>query len=130
MEATLSEARKYKLYMSLAHQYIDQIKDGDVKKAVTANINVRFVGSVGGNTVSYLHRNGEKELKQENVDRLKTGKFLLRIKQRGAEYGYLKVPSIVVNKRVRKISRYFFKRFLLQQYDLHYSSETNRPEKI
>jgi type IV secretory pathway TraG/TraD family ATPase VirD4 len=52
-ESILSEARKYRLNLTVAHQYLDQISP-DVKRAVLGNVGTLAVFSVGASDAEHL----------------------------------------------------------------------------
>jgi GTPase SAR1 family protein len=49
-----SEARKYRLSLNVAHQYIDQLKEGGVKEAVFGNVGSIVAFRVGPDDANYL----------------------------------------------------------------------------
>lgn len=52
-KSILSESRKYRLNLTIAHQYIDQLSD-DIKSSVFGNVGSLVVFSVGGSDAAYL----------------------------------------------------------------------------
>ena len=118
IENILSECRKYKLYLTMAHQYMSQITDTKLKQGILANTNIKIIGKIGGNAVPFLKNNGENKINQENVDKLRTGKFLIRIASKGPEYNFVKVPSVLVNPKWVNIEAK--NQFLFDQYNRYY----------
>ncbi len=55
-EMILSEARKYRLNLTLAHQYLDQIKDESIEKAVFGNVGTICAMRVGREDAERLAR--------------------------------------------------------------------------
>lgn len=62
IESILSEARKYKLGLTIAHQYIDQLKQEglggnlDLSKTIFGNIGNLFIYKVGAPDAEFLER--------------------------------------------------------------------------
>lgn len=134
IENILSECRKYKLYLTMAHQYMSQITDTALKQGILANTNIKMIGKIGGNAVPFLKNNGEHQIEQEHVDQLRTGKFLIRVASRGAGYNFVKVPSVLVHPKWIPIEQK--KQFLFEQYKRYYEPSkmpaqktTSKPEK-
>ena len=122
IEEMLSECRKYRLYLTMAHQFLDQIRDTIVKKSIMVNTGMKLIGLTSGNTVSYMNNNGEDRLKQENVDKGGKGKFQVRVKADGPSYHYLQIPGTIVKDRVKPIAISKKKAFLAQQYEQYYAN--------
>jgi len=118
IENILSECRKYRLYITMAHQYMSQIKDTGLKQGILANSNIKLIGKIGGNAVPFLKNNGENRLEQEDVNQLRTGRFLMRVMSKGADYSFLKVPSVLVNPKWVDLADK--KAFLKEQYKKYY----------
>lgn len=81
IESVLSEARKYKLGMILAHQYIDQLKkDGlggglDLSKAIFGNIGNMLTYKVGATDAEFLEKEYAPDFSQQdlvNLDNFKS----------------------------------------------------------
>jgi len=51
---TLAEARKYKLYLTLSHQFLAQIHDDELKHAVISNAGNLLVFRVSGHDARFL----------------------------------------------------------------------------
>lgn len=72
-ESILSEARKYKLGLVVAHQYTDQLKQEglwgnlDLSKTIFGNIGTMFVFKVGANDAEFLAKEFEPEFNQTDL---------------------------------------------------------------
>jgi hypothetical protein len=72
-ESILSEARKYRLGLVVAHQYIDQLKSEglggnmDLSKAIFGNVGSMFVYKVGANDAEFLAKEFEPEFSQSDL---------------------------------------------------------------
>ena len=79
-ESILSEARKYRLWLCVAHQYIDQLKTEwlwwamDLSKTIFGNIGTMFVFKVGAPDAEFLAKEFEPEFAQ--TDLTSTEKFM------------------------------------------------------
>ena len=79
-ESILSEARKYKLWLCVAHQYIDQLKTEwlwwamDLSKTIFGNIGTMFVFKVWAPDAEFLAKEFEPEFAQ--TDLTSTEKFM------------------------------------------------------
>ena len=79
-ESILSEARKYKLWLCVAHQYIDQLKTEwlwwamDLSKTIFGNIGTMFVFKVWAPDAEFLSKEFEPEFAQ--TDLTSTEKFM------------------------------------------------------
>ncbi|MBL7045589.1 MAG: TraM recognition domain-containing protein [Parcubacteria group bacterium] len=62
----LSEARKYKLSLNIAHQFIAQLDD-DIRDAVFGNVGSKCVFRVGANDAEYLERQFEPEFEVSDL---------------------------------------------------------------
>ena len=80
IESVLSEARKYKLGMIMAHQYIDQLKQGnlggesDLSKAIFGNVGNMLSYRVGPNDAEFLEKQFAPVFSQQdlmNLDQFK-----------------------------------------------------------
>lgn len=80
IESVLSEARKYKLGMIMAHQYIDQLKqhglggDSDLSKAIFGNVGNMLSYRVGPNDAEFLEKQFSPTFSQQdlmNLDQFK-----------------------------------------------------------
>lgn len=72
-ESILSEARKYRLGLTVAHQYIDQLKSEglggnlDLSKTIFGNIGSMFVYKVGAPDAEFLTKEFEPEFSQTDL---------------------------------------------------------------
>lgn len=79
-ESILSEARKYKLWLCVAHQYVDQLKTEwlwwamDLSKTIFGNIGTMFVFKVWAPDAEFLAKEFEPEFSQ--TDLTSTEKFM------------------------------------------------------
>jgi len=70
IESILSEARKYKLWLTIAHQYIDQLKQEwlggnlDLSKTIFGNIWNLFIFKVGAPDAEFLEKEMSPEFSQ------------------------------------------------------------------
>jgi CxxC-x17-CxxC domain-containing protein len=63
----LSEARKYKLALILAHQYIEQLGEGGVKEAIFGNVGTHVVFRVGAYDAEVLEKEFAPEFTAEEI---------------------------------------------------------------
>ncbi|HNG96957.1 MAG TPA: TraM recognition domain-containing protein, partial [Candidatus Absconditabacterales bacterium] len=79
-ESVLSEARKYKIGLAVAHQYIDQLKQGglggqiDLSKAIFGNVGTMMAYKVGAPDAEFLEKEFAPEFNQldlVNMDKFK-----------------------------------------------------------
>ena len=79
-ESILSEARKYRLWLVVAHQYTDQLKQEwlwwnlDLSKTIFGNVGNMFVYKVGAPDAEFLSKEFEPEFNQ--TDLTSTEKFM------------------------------------------------------
>lgn len=72
-ESILSEARKYKLWLVVAHQYIEQLKSNglwwslDLSKTIFGNVGSMFVYKVGAPDAEFLAKEFEPEFTQSDL---------------------------------------------------------------
>ncbi len=64
--AILSEARKYRLCLTMAHQYIDQLTD-DIKDAVFGNVGTLILGRVGPEDSEFLEKQVEPTILSNDI---------------------------------------------------------------
>ncbi len=73
IESILSEARKYKLWLTIAHQYIDQLKKEwlggnlDLSKTIFGNVWSMFIFKVGAPDAEFLQKEMEPEFSQNDL---------------------------------------------------------------
>jgi hypothetical protein len=76
IEHILIESRKYKLFLTLAHQSISQIKDSSLRDIILDNTNVKIVGKNSNKTLDAINRTLNKKL--EDVEKLIAGEFFVQ----------------------------------------------------
>lgn len=74
----LSEARKYKLDLIVAHQFISQLPD-KIKDAIFGNVGTSFVFRVGMDDAKYLETQFTPVFKQQDLTSNPTGSYYLRL---------------------------------------------------
>jgi hypothetical protein len=74
----LSEARKYKLDLIVAHQFISQLPD-KIKEAVFGNVGTTCAFRVGADDAKYLETQFEPVFKQQDLMNNPTGSYYLRL---------------------------------------------------
>lgn len=77
IEEILTESRKYKLYLTLAHQSISQIRNTALRDIILSNTNIKLIGKNSNKTLEAL--NGTLNTKLEDVEKLATGEFYLSV---------------------------------------------------
>ena len=77
IEEILTESRKYKLYLTLAHQSISQIRNAALRDIILSNTNIKLIGKNHNKTLEAL--NGTLNTKLEDVEKLATGEFYLSV---------------------------------------------------
>ncbi len=78
----LSESRKYRLNLTVAHQYIDQLS-GDIKSSVFGNVGSLIVFSVGGNDATYLAKEFAPIFTSEDMINLEAREMYLKLSING-----------------------------------------------
>jgi len=76
IEEILTESRKYKLFLTLAHQSVSQIKDLNLRDIILDNTNVKIVGKNSNKTLDMMNKTLNTKL--EDVAKLKAGEFNLQ----------------------------------------------------
>jgi len=74
----LSEARKYKLALCMAHQYIEQIPE-DIKDAVFGNVGTKVVYRIGVSDGEFLEKEFEPTFKANDMTKLATGNCYVKL---------------------------------------------------
>ena len=69
----LTESRKYKLFITFAHQAITQIRDVNLRDIITTMTNVKIIGKNSNKTLEAINKTLNKKL--EDVEKLETGEF-------------------------------------------------------
>ena len=76
IEEILTESRKYKLFLTFAHQSISQIKDSNLRDIILDNTNVKIVGKNSNKTLEMMNKTLNTKL--EDVQKLTAGEFNLQ----------------------------------------------------
>lgn len=71
----LTESRKYKLFVTFAHQAITQIKDANLRDIMTTMTNVKIVGKNSNKTLEAINKTLNTKL--EDVEKLEAGEFYI-----------------------------------------------------
>ncbi len=71
----LTESRKYKLFITFAHQAITQIKDTNLRDIMTTMTNVKIIGKNSNKTLEAMNKTLNTKL--EDVETLEAGEFYL-----------------------------------------------------
>ena len=79
----LSEARKYKLNLTLAHQYIGQLPE-NIKGAVFGNVGTLFVARCGSEDATFLEPQFESYVKATDLINQGTGHYYVKMLNGGA----------------------------------------------
>jgi len=75
----LSEARKYRLALTVAHQYIEQITDEKVRGAIFGNVGTMVVYRVGAADAEFLEKEFTPRLTQEDLVNLPKFHFYIKL---------------------------------------------------
>lgn len=84
-ESVLSEARKYKLWLTLVHQYIEQLKSAglggsiDLTKAVFGNVGNMFIYKVWAPDAEFLEKEFSPEFSQNDLVNIDNGKGIFKM---------------------------------------------------
>jgi hypothetical protein len=76
IEEILAESRKYKLFLTLAHQSVSQIKNSNLRDIILDNTNVKIVGKNSNKTLDMMNKTLNTKL--EDVSKLAAGEFNLQ----------------------------------------------------
>ena len=76
IEEILAESRKYKLFLTLAHQSVSQIKDSNLRDIILDNTNIKIIGKNSNKTLEMMNKTLNTKL--ENVEKLETGEFYIQ----------------------------------------------------
>ncbi|MGJ0317057.1 type IV secretion system DNA-binding domain-containing protein [Aliarcobacter cryaerophilus] len=71
----LTESRKYKLFVTFAHQAITQIRDANLRDIMTTMTNVKIVGKNSNKTLEAINKTLNTKL--EDVEKLEAGEFYI-----------------------------------------------------
>jgi type IV secretory pathway TraG/TraD family ATPase VirD4 len=83
---TLAEARKYKLYLTLSHQFLAQIHDDELKHAVISNAGNLLVFRVSGHDARFLEdtlSTDKARIHKDMFVNLKRGELIARLVEDG-----------------------------------------------
>ena len=78
----LSEARKYKLNLTVAHQFIDQLSD-EIKTAIFGNVGTTCAFRVGLDDAEYLETQFEPTFTKQDLSNLPVGNAYMRLLVKG-----------------------------------------------
>ncbi len=76
IEEILTESRKYKLFLTLAHQSVSQIPSPNLRDIILSNTNVKIIGNNSNKTLEAMNKTLNEKLK--NVENLDTGEFYIK----------------------------------------------------
>lgn len=77
-ETILSEARKYKLNLTVAHQFIEQLPE-DIKNAIFGNVGSMCTFRVGADDAEFLEQYYEPTFTQRDISQLSVGNAYTRL---------------------------------------------------
>ncbi len=99
IETILAEARKYKVYLTLANQYYGQKMGTETKNAITNNTAVKIAGMNGDKNIITHHKETGADV--DELKKLKVGEF--HIKEGTTPSVKIKAPSnLIGNKNAMK----------------------------
>lgn len=84
-ESVLSEARKYKLWLVIAHQYIEQLKSAwlgwniDLSKPIFGNVGNQLYYKVGPEDAEFLEKNVSPEFNKQDMVSIDARKWVLTL---------------------------------------------------
>lgn len=76
IEEILTESRKYKLFLTLAHQSVSQISNHKFRDIILSNTNVKIIGKNSNKTLEAMNKTLNEKL--EDVENLNTGEFYIK----------------------------------------------------
>ena len=76
IEEILTESRKYKLFLTLAHQSISQISSSKLRDIILSNTNVKIIGKNSNKTLEVMNKTLNEKL--EEVENLDMGEFYIK----------------------------------------------------
>ena len=76
IEEILTESRKYKLFLTVAHQSISQIKEVNLRDIILDNTNVKIIGKNSNKTLDAMNKTLNEKL--EDVENLQAGEFYIK----------------------------------------------------
>lgn len=95
IEKMLTQARKYRIYLTLSQQMVGQDMPAEMEKMVLGNTGVKITGSNGAASLAIMSRETGTDAKE--LHRLKTGHF--SIWTRGRPPVFVRVPRSRIGKR-------------------------------
>ncbi len=93
----LSEARKYRLNLILAHQYIPQLKE-EIRNAVIGNVGTIAVFRVGANDAEFLEKQFEPEFSRFDLVNLDNFTLIIKMMIENKISSPFKVQSVMPQK--------------------------------
>lgn len=132
IDTVMAEARKYRLYMSLANQVISQNMERGTKRAVLGNTALKFAGDNEPDSIEVMAKQ-MGNLKQDRFNGLPKYSFFYYDKlNKASGVNTLRVPDFLVNQN----SRFFMKKedlkdvFKYLVYDSGYYRKVEKAEII
>jgi hypothetical protein len=103
LSATLAETRKYKLFLTLSHQFLAQIPDDELRHAVISNAGNLLVFRVSGHDARFLEdtlSTDTARIHKDSFVNLRRGELIARLVEDGTPH----VPLIgTVNPAVQNL---------------------------
>lgn len=113
IETTLTENRKYKLYLTLAQQILGQKMDKELERIILSSTNIKLTGINALDTLQKIAKETNTPL--ENLQKLKVGEFFIKVAQR--ESFKFKVSSHLVGKNQMSLEEWSrLKEFQIKRY--------------
>lgn len=132
IETTLTENRKYKLYLTLAQQILGQKMDKELEKIILSNTNIKITGINALDTLQKISKETNTPL--ENLQEIETGEFFIKVAQR--ESFKFKVNSHLVGNRNQmsleewnKLKEYQVKRYYRPLYKTRERNQEQQQEE-
>ena len=120
IENILSGARKFGLYMTVAHQSVVQL-DKKLKEIIFSNTGLKFIGLNSHSELTQLAK--EIEVNLDGIKGLTSGEFYF--KQRGSVAGFLNKSSTIVDKN-NELSQEDWQERLRKQASKYYREEVKK----
>jgi DNA helicase HerA-like ATPase len=76
IEEILTESRKYKLFLTLAHQLVSQISSPKLRDIILSNTNVKIIGNNSNKTLEAMNKTLNEKL--VDVENLEIGEFYIK----------------------------------------------------
>jgi len=77
IEEILTESRKYRLYLTLAHQAISQVRSPALGDIILSNTNIKLIGNNKNKTLEAMNKT--LNIKLKDVEKLEPGEFYLSV---------------------------------------------------